>query len=150
MKTPAHPHPPITLPTHHVSSHPGPFLPHRVGIWVDHKNAILTFLDDAEGVERKDGVSVVRVAFTGGARTATADDHHERHQVEHRRRYFDGIISHLAGMSSIVLFGPGEAKTELQARMVEKGLRGVIVGLETAESMTPNQMSAWVRGYFRR
>jgi hypothetical protein len=47
-----------------------------------------------------------------------------------------------------MIFGPGEAKGELEKRLVNKGLGGRVVGIETVDKMTDRQIAAKVRQRF--
>jgi hypothetical protein len=49
---------------------------------------------------------------------------------------------------SILIFGPGEAKGELKKRLERHKLGGRIVGVETMDKMTNNQITVKVRQYF--
>jgi hypothetical protein len=59
------------------------------------------------------------------------------------------VISYIRDAESILLFGPGEAKGELEKRLASQGLGGRIVGVETADKMTAGEISAKVRQHFR-
>jgi hypothetical protein len=50
---------------------------------------------------------------------------------------------------SILIFGHGEAKGELKKRLERNKLGGRIVGVETMDKMTNNQIAAKVRQYFQ-
>ncbi len=50
---------------------------------------------------------------------------------------------------SILIFGPGEAKGELQKHLVSQALGERIVGSETMDSMTDGQVAAKVRQHFQ-
>jgi hypothetical protein len=47
-----------------------------------------------------------------------------------------------------LIFGPGEAKVELKKRLENVDLHGHIVGIETTDKMTDNQIVAKVRQRF--
>ena len=49
---------------------------------------------------------------------------------------------------SILIFGPGEAKGELEERLEKNDLGGRIVGIEAADKMTDRQIAAKVRQRF--
>jgi len=49
---------------------------------------------------------------------------------------------------SILIFGPGEAKGELKARLTRRNLGGRIVGMETVDKMTDRQIAAKVHQHF--
>jgi hypothetical protein len=60
------------------------------------------------------------------------------------------VIAHLRDAESILIFGPGEEKGELQKRLASKGLSGRIVGIETVDKMTDRQIAARVRQHSRK
>ena len=112
----------------------------QVGIWIDHKDAFLVFIG---GVER-------HVQFSDHhAHESSADDQRQKQRTAHLATYYDEVISHLDGAESILLFGPGEAKGELEKRIEGKGLGTRIVGVETADRMTGHQISAKVREHYQ-
>jgi hypothetical protein len=49
---------------------------------------------------------------------------------------------------SIQIFGPGEAKGELEKRLDSEGLKKFIVGIETVDKMTDRQIAAKVGARF--
>lgn len=51
---------------------------------------------------------------------------------------------------SIQIFGPGEAKSELEKRLKSKELGERIIGVETVDKMTDRQIAAKVRERLRK
>jgi hypothetical protein len=90
------------------------------------------------------------VRFSGGNRPqgGSADDQQDEKYTAHLNRYYDEVISHIGDAESILLFGPGEAKGELEKRLTIKRLGGRIVGVETVDKMTAPQIQAKVREHF--
>ncbi len=62
--------------------------------------------------------------------------------------YYDEVISFIHDAESIFIFGPGEAKGELEKHIESKGLGECIVGVETADEMTDGQIAAKARQHF--
>jgi hypothetical protein len=58
------------------------------------------------------------------------------------------VLSHIRDAQSILIFGPGEAKVELKKRLEKVKLHGNIVGMETVDTMTDNQIVSKVRQHF--
>jgi hypothetical protein len=58
------------------------------------------------------------------------------------------VIAALRDFDNLLLFGPGEAKGELQQRLVRAKLGPRIVAVETEDKMTDPQIIAKVRAYF--
>ena len=125
----------------------------QAGLWIDHRETFIVFVgDDGEATRRIESGMEKHVRYSGGNRPedGSADDQQDRQFTAHLNRYYDEVISQIRDAESILLFGPGEAKGELERRLVHKGLRGRIVGVETVDKMTAPQIAAQVRAHFRR
>ena len=81
---------------------------------------------------------------------STAEDVWNRQRGSQFESYFDGIVSLIRDAESIWIFGPGEAKAELENRFKRDGLGARIVGIETVDIMTAPPISAKVRKLFLR
>jgi hypothetical protein len=88
------------------------------------------------------------VRFSGGAQEVSADDMQDRRFTGHLNKYYDKVITCIGDAESILIFGPGEAKGELEKRLERKGLSGRIVAIETVDKMTDRQIAAKVRQRF--
>ena len=116
----------------------------QAGLWIDHREAIVVFLgDNAEESKRIESGVEKHVRFSGGneSEEGSADDQRDRQFAVHLNRYYDEVIATLGDVVSILLFGPGEAKGELEKRMAAKGLGGRIVAIETVDKMTTPQIT---------
>ena len=123
----------------------------QVGLWIDHRETFVVFLrDQGEETKRIESGMEKHVRFSGGNRSeeGSADDQRDRQFAAHLNRYYDEVISHIREADSILLFGPGEAKVELEKRLASKGLGGRVVGVETVDKMTAPQIAAKVRQHF--
>jgi hypothetical protein len=122
---------------------------HTVGIWIDHKRAIVVSVL-AGRVTTKTLESEVgahprysRQQDDGGER-----QYEERHN-QHLEQYYDDVISQLGQPEAILIFGPGEAKLELRARLSRsKTLSDRPVDIETADKLTDPQIVARVKEHF--
>ena len=125
----------------------------QVGLWIDHRETLIVFIgDDGEETRRIESGMEKHVRFSGGNRSeeGSADDQRDRQFASHLNRYYDEVITNIRDAESILLFGPGEAKGELEKRLATKGLGGRIVGVETVDKMTDRQIAAKVREHFRK
>lgn len=129
----------------------------QVGVWIDHRNAVIVFFAGKnERVERIESKIEKRPRPSNGTRSTTppshqdvkAEDIRDRKDENHLGRYYDEVISRIRDAESILIFGPGEAKGELQQHIKGKELRDRIVHLETADKMTERQIAAKARQYF--
>jgi hypothetical protein len=79
-----------------------------------------------------------------------ADDSRERKFHGHLAIYYDAVIASIRDAESILIFGPGEAKVQLEQRLKKDKLGGRIVGIETIDKMTDRQIAAKVWQRFSR
>jgi hypothetical protein len=131
----------------------------NIGIWIDHKKAVVVIIKE-EGEEIRLIQSDVekRVRFRGGTRMKTtygaqyfpAEDHKDRQFIEQLKKFYGIVISILGDGDSILVFGPGEAKSELEKRIAHERVGAKIVGIETVDKMTQSQIVAKVRRFFKK
>ncbi|MDQ3027948.1 MAG: hypothetical protein M3R58_15785 [Pseudomonadota bacterium] len=123
----------------------------NAGIWIDHKEAFIVFAG-ATDAEAKDLSVDKHVKFSGhgSGHEGSNEDKQERQLENQRGKYYDEVITHVIDAESILLFGPGEAKGELEKRLGAKGLGKRIVGVETVDRMTDHQIVAKVRQHYQK
>jgi hypothetical protein len=123
----------------------------QAGLWIDHRKAIIVLITD-EGEEVKKIVSNMEkhVRFTGGdgSEDGSSEDVRDRQFGNHLNSYYDQVIAVVRDAESIQIFGPGEAKGELEKRIEHEGLKAHILAVETADKMTDRQITAKVRERF--
>jgi hypothetical protein len=127
-----------------------------VGLWIDHRKAVIVTLSETGESVTKIESQAEHLEYRGPSRPKTAysaqysqgDDQLDKQFLVHLNKYYDQVMSHLRGAVSILIFGPGEAKSELKKRLArEKGFtRDVLV--ETADRMTDRQIVARARRHF--
>jgi stalled ribosome rescue protein Dom34 len=125
----------------------------QVGLWIDHRETVIVFIgDEGKETRRIESEMEKHVRFSGGSRSeeGKADDQRDRQFAAHLNRYYDEVASHIRDAEAILIFGPGEAKGELEKHLADKGLGGRIVGIETVDKMTERQIAAKVRQHFRK
>ncbi|MBI3898203.1 MAG: hypothetical protein HY308_07885 [Gammaproteobacteria bacterium] len=127
----------------------------EVGLWIDHTRAVIvTVTDEGESVKsvaanvdrqprRYDGV-----VSTASREPRPADDHAQRTYRQHLSQYYDEVIAQIPDGESVVIFGPGEAKTELKKRLDKNHFPAHVVGVETVDKMTDRQIVEKVREHF--
>jgi hypothetical protein len=130
----------------------------KVGLWIDHRKALIVAVTD-KGEEIRLIISKVekQPGRSGGLRHTTsyeaqqvpADDSRERKFTGYLNIYYNAVIACIRDAESILIFGPGEAKGELKKRLERNKLGGRIVGIETIDRMTDRQIAAKVRQYFK-
>jgi len=123
----------------------------QVGLWIDHRKAVIVLVTD-EGEETRliESNMEKHVRFaSGSSEDGSAESTRDRQFAGHLDGYYDKVIACIRDAESILIFGPGEAKGELEKRLENKELGGRIVGIETVDKMTDRQIAARVRQYFR-
>ena len=122
----------------------------KIGLWIDHRKAVIVIVTN-EGEELKKITSNVEkyVRSTGGAASedGSTEDVRDRQFGNHLNSYYDDVIAVIRSADAIQIFGPGEAKGELEKRLERAGLKAHIVAVETVDKMTDRQISAKVREY---
>jgi hypothetical protein len=129
----------------------------KVGLWIDHKKAIVVAVTDkgeelglvisnVEKQLRRSGDSPLKGPYE--PLQVPAGDSRQRKLTGHLNLYYDAVIAGIRGAESILIFGPGEAKGELKRRLEKDNLGGRIVGIETVDKMTDRQIMAKVRKHF--
>ena len=123
----------------------------QVGLWIDHRESIIVMVT-GEGEETKRITSNMEkhVRFSGGAQAVSEEDIQDNKFSGDLNKYYDGVITNIGDAESILIFGPGEAKGELEKRLEHKKLSGRIVAVETVDKMTDRQIAAKVRERFPR
>ena len=87
-----------------------------------------------------------RVRFSGGTSAdGLTEGARDRQLGNHLNNYYDQVIAVIRDADAIQIFGPGEAKGELEKRLEHAGLKARIFALETVDKMTDHQISAKVR-----
>lgn len=138
-----------------------------IGIWVDHKKAVIVTKKQPERSYEKDVELAVtqissdverKVRLSGGSRTRNTpwgpqeiavDSKIEARQKQQLKKFYHRIIEFIKDADKILIMGPGEAKLELKKEIEKsKALIPKIVGVHTSDKMTNNQIAAKVKSYF--
>jgi hypothetical protein len=129
----------------------------EVGLWIDHRKAVIvTIEDEVEATIEIQSNVEKHVRFSSGTQSkdpnqpkgSTAEDMRDRQFGNHLDSFYDGIISMIHKADSIWIFGPGEAKGELEKRLRQAGMGERIVGIETVDKMTDRQIATKIRNHY--
>jgi hypothetical protein len=122
----------------------------EVGVWIDHrKTVIVSVTDYGEETSQIRSDMEKHVRYSGAAQEDSAEDQRDTRFTGHLNKYYDHVISCIRDAESILIFGPGEAKVELEKRLARETLSGRVVGVETVDKMTDRQIAARVRQHFQ-
>jgi hypothetical protein len=127
----------------------------EVGVWIDHKKAVMVtgegeaisiLESNMEKHTRSNGGAHGKIP--SGAQVFLAEDQRDRHYMEYLNKYYGDVIAQLREAEAILIFGPGEAKFELEKRLKHAELHKQIIGIEPADKLTDRQIAAKVKTFF--
>jgi stalled ribosome rescue protein Dom34 len=129
----------------------------RVGLWIDRKTAVIVALDDKRASITRLESGVRRLGYRGAPRSKTAysakygqgDNQLHQQYLHHLDKYYKQVASRLRGASNILIFGPGEAKSDLRKHLTRQKTGDRVVDIESADKMTERQILAKVRKHFQ-
>ena len=131
----------------------------EIGLWIDHREAVIVSLvGDHEDTQviTSDGEKHIRYSGSSHSKTpqglkeVTSEDQRDRKFGNEMNQFYDEVIALIRDADTIQIFGPGEAKGELEKRIVHAGLKAQVLAVETMDKMTDRQISAKVREHFLR
>lgn len=122
----------------------------EIGLWIDHRRAVVVIVNDkVEEVKVITSNMEKHVRFaSGNSEDGSSEDVRDRQFGNHLNSYYDSVIAAIRDGDSILIFGPGEAKGELQKHLEKNELGERIVCVETADKMTDRQIAAKVRAHY--
>jgi stalled ribosome rescue protein Dom34 len=129
----------------------------EIGLWLDHRDAIVVILTDGvEEIKHINSGSGKHIRYSGsshsktpeGLKEVTSEDQRDRKFDNQLNKFYDELIASIRDADSIQIFGPGEAKGELEKRLKHEQIKGQILAVETADKMTDRQVAAKVREHF--
>lgn len=130
----------------------------QIGIWLDSKEAIIVHLSGDEPPVQKIESDIDTSEIKGGARTSTPWGPQiavsEQKGLERRKHaqkhYFEAIQQALEAADELYIFGPGETKKHLSKFLEsDSHFKPQILEVDTADSMTENQLVAQVKEFFK-
>ena len=122
----------------------------QVGLWINRKKAVIVSI--ANNVEGRRIITSDMEHYVLYSTVVPGDGSPEeirdRRFWNHLGEYYDKIIAHIRDAAEIQIFGPEEAKYELEKRLEKEGLAQNIVSMEDAEKMTDLQIGIKVQKRF--
>lgn len=120
----------------------------QAGLWIDHRKAVIVTISD-EGEEIKSIVSGMEKHTRFIGEGGQGEDVRDRQFGNQLNGYYDQVIDIIRDADLIQIFGPGEAKRELEKRLEHEGLKEHVLAIETVDKMTDPQIAAKVRERFQ-
>jgi len=131
----------------------------EVGLWIDHREAVIvSLLGDQEETKVITSDNQKHIRYSGSSHSKTpeglkevrSEDQRDRKFGNELNQFYDEVIATIRDAEAIQIFGPGEAKGELEKRIAHAGLKGQILAIEAMDKMTDRQISAKVREHYLR
>lgn len=130
----------------------------KVGIWIDHKEAVIVFAaaghvtaQTLESGVGPHGRYSDRTAYPAGdgAQSGGGEKTYEERYGQRLAQYYDEVITQIGRPAAILIFGPGEAKLQLQKRLSRsKGRSEGAVVIETTDKLSEPQIIAKVKEHY--
>ena len=129
----------------------------QAGLWIDHRKAVIVIItEEGEDIQKIESGMGRHVRYRGASTTKSpystqyqqGDDQLDNKFTEQLNKFYDEVIAHIRAAEAVLIFGPGEAKGELEKRIEHEGLKAHILAIETVDKMTDRQISAKVREHF--
>lgn len=122
----------------------------QVGLWLDRRKAVIVSI--ANNIEAKRIITSDMEHYVLYSTVVPGDgapeEIRDRRFWNHLGEYYDQIIAHIRDATEIQIFGPEEAKYELQKRLEDEGLVEHIVSVEDAGKLTDLQIATKVQQRF--
>jgi hypothetical protein len=132
----------------------------KVGIWLDSEKAyIISLINGREKLEKIESNVESRVRYEGekksfsriGGQLVNPQKKKTKRKKHQLQNYFQNILKKTKDAGDIYIFGPAEAKTELNKEYNKhKGLQDKVLRVENSGRLTENQMIAQVREVFAK
>jgi len=118
----------------------------RVGIWMDHSTANFINLNEEE--DNHSISSTFTFEAKGEALSRSENIMHNKEQQKHEA-YYKEIADNILNYDQVLLFGPTNAKLELN-NYLRKDLhfKDIKIAIESADKMTDNEKTAFVKKHF--
>jgi hypothetical protein len=130
----------------------------QIGVWINLKKAVITSLEENNhevktiysSIEGRERIPGEKKAFTRfGNQVLEFGKKKQNRLANEKREYLKKVLNELKGADEIVLSGPAGMKTELEKLIQDDTvISSRLKGVETTDSMTENQIVAWVKKYF--
>ena len=122
---------------------------HDVGVWIDHKKAIIVSIAAGEVTTRTLTSDIGAHPHYSGSQEGGGEKKYEQRHTQDLDRYYDDVIGQIGKPDALLLFGPGEAKLQLKERLRRSNVSSEsIVAVETTDKLTDPQIVAKVKEHY--
>jgi hypothetical protein len=130
----------------------------NIGIWIDSRIAKITSIRDGKeemnlvqsNIEEFNPTGGSGSKVKGGPQDVVQDNRYLERKKNQSKVFYKDVISQVKNADSIVIFGPAQTGEELYKAFSEvtPDTFEKVRGVKKTNSMTDNQIKAWVKDYF--
>ncbi len=131
----------------------------NIGVWLDKEKAQIITLEHEKtmlktvpsAIENYNIGGGSGTRFKGGPQDVVQDSRYLEREKHQFKVYFKAIASQLINADAIVIFGPAETNQKFKKELKEnyKTISAKIKAVKRSDSMTENQLKAWVKDFFK-
>lgn len=131
----------------------------NIGVWLDKDKAhVVTIEGKNEEFETiNSNVEHFHVGggsgskLKGGPQNVVQDSKYLEREKHQLKSYFKELVSKIDTADSLVIFGPAETNMNFKKELEEnyKEVNSKVQSVDKADSMTDNQVVAWVRDFYK-
>ena len=131
----------------------------QIGVWLDKKTAHVVTLKAGDPTVEVIDSNLEFYNPKGGSRSKTRwgpqevvqDSRYLEREKQQLKKYFEQLIEKISHADAILLFGPGQTALKFmqEIKSSQPELAARVIKVEKADSMTDNQVVAWVRNFFK-
>jgi stalled ribosome rescue protein Dom34 len=112
---------------------------HQIAVWVDHREAILAFFENVHLLREEELFSEAGSHTHGGGWSQKRIEAHRHAVLDH---FYEEIIQELSGADQVILYGPGQAKHELEHHINRNKVLSVhLIAVTTTDKMSEHALA---------
>lgn len=128
----------------------------HTGIWLDKKKALIVEINQEKEAMKIiyfniENFKVTAIKHKGGAQEIVKDRKFLEREKNQFKTYFKDIAAEVEETDALVIFGPAETYEKFAKELYDNHVKlsTKIKGVSKVDSMTDNQVKAWVRDFFK-
>ncbi len=122
---------------------------HDVGVWIDHKKAVIVYIAAGHITIKTLTSDVPPHPHYAGSQEGGGEKKYEERHNQRLDQFYDEVIRQIGEPDALLLFGPGEAKLQLNKRLGHSGVSSARpVVIETTDKLTDPQIVAKVKAHY--
>lgn len=131
----------------------------NIGVWLDKEKAQIITLENkkitlktvASAIENYNIGGGSGTKFKGGPQDVVQDSRYLEREKHQFKAYFKAIVLQLKNADAIVILGPAETNQKFKKELEEnyKDINMVVMAVKKSDSMSDNQLKAWVKNFFK-